>query len=438
MRSGSPAMRYGGWLAAGISAGLVIAFYWEANQSDGRVWNPAVDAGAVGDNHDLTPTALRVRAVPIVELPFQKIDGLVELTKLKRALIKAAPCWPDFKIYKATHALELWGKGATFPAETFSNPFSNEPIPSGETLLNVLLDERAHQELSPYERPLCYRTNYGVSVRTAVSDYGAEGSTAHVDSLLSVLAENGVRTSTPLIMSTANDMTVRDLVTATAIGLSFNNETEWTLNALCRYLPPITTTWQSATEGEVSLDRIAQHLLTRPLGVGSCYGTHVLYSLCVAYRIDGANAILSPTTRTAIEQHFVRVNAELRATQTPRGSWPKRWAETVEDAAIESRPNMPSFRQPGFQELSSTSHHLDWIAIAPENLRPKPEAIQRAANYLVDEVLSLPSDKSAFFYIQITHGLRGVCVLSGFHPAVIVRTHDQDILRGNLSKMNSQ
>ena len=197
-------------------------------------------------------------------------------------------------------------------------------------------------------------------------------------------------------------------------------EIEWTLNALVRYLVPKTTTWTDRHGSEISLDRLTGRLLDQGIGIGSCYGTHAIYTLAVVAHIDNSNAILSQPTRSRLESYFAAVRASLQLTQTPRGSWPKKWHPDVQTYAIETRINMPSFQQEDFQEIFSTGHHLDWIAIAPARLRPNVQSIRRASRYALSELQRLPHDKLSFFYFLFTHVARGLCLLAGKHPAELL------------------
>ncbi len=58
---------------------------------------------------------------------------------------------------------------------------------------------------------------------------------------------------------------------------------------------------------------------------------------------------------------------------------------------------IPSLAQPEFQALASTSHHLEWIGLAPASLRPSDPQIRKAVDFYLDEIERVPDHKIDFF-----------------------------------------
>ncbi len=274
---------------------------------------------ADGNNSTANTSSIRVRPDPIELFSLGADSTLVDLVELKRCLLRMAPSWSTFKIYKLTHALELWGRHVDFPKDLFIQYYSNT-TPGTDDLVNTLLDEEYHQRLSPGETPLLFRIDNGIAVRTSVSQVGTEGGIFHTDAYLSILSECGVTPSTPVRLGNGDVDVLETIIRTSATDLADDQEFEWTLNALVRYFPPWTSEWRDRRGRNVSLDDLANKLLDRKQGVGTCYGLHVPYSLAVAYRVDKAHGILKESTRERIHQYFISALAAMEASRTPRGS----------------------------------------------------------------------------------------------------------------------
>jgi hypothetical protein len=409
-----------------LAAALVIC---------GRLGRRSADSSAVTHRGQNDLSGSRIRRFPLEIRPGKALgaEHQLPLARLRRSLQRLQPSWEMFKIYKLAHAVELWGQSASFEVSPVRHADFHIPSyfkNSGE-MVAVLLDARIHSRNSPHEDAVLFRSRHGVGVRTVPSRVGFEGALLHDDTLLSTLAEAGVSTERVIYVD-GQAATVRDLVTHAMAEVTTSQELEWTLNAFARYLLPHCYQWRSARSGSLlSLDRLTLALLRRPLGVGSCYGIHALYTLTIMDRLDRNFDILRGETRLAIRDRLLTASDMIRLTQTSRGSWPAQWCKNVVIAS--DHRGMVSLHQPQFQELSATSHILEWLSVCGQDLRPAEAGIQRACEFFLNELEAQREEKIDFFYIQFTHGARGVSWLHGIHPADLIATSEQDLASRNFS-----
>lgn len=412
-----------------------VLFSSKSNRSfNSKDVNETLPSEGASAEKEVSPDQL-LRLFPTELKPIETFPRMLDLVELKKVTKRLAPVWPDFKIYKVTHAVELWGRGVEFPAENYPSIYEDNRSPySTKELFQCLLNTEKHEEMSHGEPPLLFRTKWGIGVRNNnPRTISTEGSIKHEDALLSILAESGMSISEPVIVS-GRSFSVKDLVLNSMMEFDEEQELEWTLNSLARYLQPGQHAWKGTNGKDVSLDIITNKLLDQSFGSGACYGTHAVYSLAVISRLDETSSFLLPETRRRIDHYFEEVVESLINTQTARGAWPKYWHKSIFLTDYEKKSNMPSFRQEPFQEILSTGHHLDWIAIAPLRFRPPVECITRACLFTLNHIKQVPTPKIAFFYIQFTHAIRGVCFLSGVHPGVLVLTSDHDLRMFNFPR----
>ncbi|MCA9057878.1 MAG: hypothetical protein KDA85_05245, partial [Planctomycetaceae bacterium] len=90
------------------------------------------------------------------------------------------------------------------------------------------------------------------------------------------------------------------------------------------------------------------------------------------------------------------------AAQDEDGSWPPNWASGA-DAKRLADPNEPIYRR-----VIATGHHLEWLAIAPQELHPPREDIHRAAAWIIRNTLETPQatiDSNYTFYSHVGNAL---------------------------------
>jgi hypothetical protein len=323
-------------------------------------------------------------------------DGLRDL------LSNLAPSWYSFKTARVLHAFRLWGPHAVFPARLFTHPFESRVF-SGAELAAYLLDHRAYRKTVPGEAPLLIRTPYGVTVRTYVADAigNFAGGLAHNDDLLTACGEVDLPTDAP-VYTPGGPATVGDMVRDTVARFTISQELEWSAEALARYLAP-RRSWSNRFGEAFSFDDAAAALLRKTPGEGACAGIHVPYSLTCLYRIHEQHPILSGPTRDRIARYLKAVSLMVVAARQGAGHWSARWAP-----GVKAEPN-PAAEI--FTGVVSTGHHLEWIALAPPDLRPPRDSIGRAVRSVLGLVKTFTTYNRSLAYLELSHLGRALCLL---------------------------
>jgi hypothetical protein len=73
--------------------------------------------------------------------------------------------------------------------------------------------------------------------------------------------------------------------------------------------------------------------------------------------------------------------------------------------------------------LRCTGHHLEWIAIASEDLRPNEDVIQRAVDYVISVLTNVSDGEIEEGYCPYTHAFRALCLLERTSPHELVANH---------------
>jgi hypothetical protein len=226
---------------------------------------------------------------------------------------------------------------------------------------------------------------------------------AHLNQTLATLGAIGVNSSRP-IGCLGGPFTVADAVRSSIATFSLVDEIEWSTLALLYYLPP-QRAWQNRWGETFTFDEIARVLMARPLGQGSCAGTHVLFVLSLMMRVNEQYPIISQESVHAIEQYVSAACQLLQSNQHSTGGWTTSW-----QVPLTSRPSSTSAREMG-GNLLVTGHHLEWIAIAPGDIRPRTAAIQRAVRWCMDELTIDSADALPKDVCARTHAVRAILLL---------------------------
>lgn len=231
---------------------------------------------------------------------------------------------------------------------------------------------------------------------------------AHVDQLLKVLADADIARSTPVVTESASG-SIADLLADSIARFSLEQELEFTALAYCRWLPP-QTEWRNRFNARFSFDDVARKLCGQPLGTGACNGIHGLQAIAQMLAVDKLHPLLSDSSISQIEGHLRECTLCLEANELPSGGWGDAWSGVAGPL-----PDGEQVWSPRFTVISSTGHHLEWIAIAPAELRPATPIVRRAIQALVREVAGMSeSDRSNFkHFLPVSHAARALCQLRG-------------------------
>ena len=292
------------------------------------------------------------------------------------------------------HALRAWHVDAKF---------QDPDAISGEKLRDFLIDYgrfanswKPEKETDALPEPLLQeRPDDGVYVQ-----WGRESNSAsvHHDHLLACLTEAGVPLSQPVFTPNRRDLTFRDVLRQSLRDFRYDErETEWSAMAFGLWLAPTTKSWRLTDGREMSFDMLAKRLLRGHKKMGTCGGTHRLYSLMVLLRLDEQYDILSDDVQQAAYRQLESVRDLLKVTQFEDGHWPYNWP------AGEDAVNKPDLSIPQFRHVIATGHHLEWLAIAPESLHPPREQIRKAAGWITQKTIAMKESEILDNYTFFSH-----------------------------------
>ena len=72
---------------------------------------------------------------------------------------------------------------------------------------------------------------------------------------------------------------------------------------------------------------------------------------------------------------------------------------------------------PTWATVIATGHHLEWLAIAPEDLHPPREQIDRAAQWIIQTTKEQSADDIFRRYTFFSHIGNALALWRGTHPA---------------------
>ncbi len=313
---------------------------------------------------------------------------LVSDDELAAVLKQIVPHFPAKKMKPnhVEHALRTWHVDAKF---------EDPDALSGIQMRDFLVDHgRFLASWGETTEPLLQdRPDDGIYVRWGRDD----GSSVHHDHLLVCLTEAGVPLSQPVFTPTRRDLTFRDVLREALRDFRFDErETEWSVMAFGLWLPP-TKNWELADGREMSFDMLAQRLLRGHKQMGTCGGTHRLYSLTVLLRLDDQFDVVSDDVRANIVKHLESVREILKVSQFEDGHWPYNWPNGEE--AVKK----PDLSIPQSRHVIVTGHHLEWLSIAPEELHPPREQIRQAAAWIIKTTLDMKDSEILDNYTFVSH-----------------------------------
>jgi hypothetical protein len=358
------------------------------------------------------------RDEPLQIAPLYDDPELVSDEELAAVLQQIVPRFSPKKMKPnhVEHALRAWHIDAKF---------QDPEAPSGEQLRDFLIDYatfamswKPEKESESEPTPLLQeRADNGVYVQ-----WGREASSAsvHHDHLLACLTEAGIPLSQRVFTPNRRDLTFRDVLRQALRDFRFDErETEWSVMAFGLWLPPTTKSWRLTDGREMSFDLLAQRLLRGHKKMGTCGGTHRLYSLMVLLRLDEQFDILSDDVQAAVFKHLESVRDILKVGQFEDGHWPYNWP-SGEDAV-----KKPDLSIPLYRHVIATGHHLEWLAIAPESLHPPREQIRKAADWVIAKTVAMTDAEILDNYTFYSHVGNALCLWRQTNPSKFWREWEQ-------------
>jgi hypothetical protein len=237
--------------------------------------------------------------------------------------------------------------------------------------------------------------------RYRIASRRTEAGEQHPGQALSALAEAGV----PLVQtaySGVRSFCVSDLVDECAQSFAFDEEIEWRSVALALYQPEVNE-WKNRRGEVISFDAITNELLRRTRIRGSiehaCWGIHSLYALAVLLSVDADVPLWqNRSLRPQVEAALAAIGDRLARSQLGDGSWDEHW-------------ELPALTHGGTtmdeqKRLLITGHHLEWLALVPNGLRPSKRVLLAAGEFILGKVSELRPDQIIEEICPCSHGLR--------------------------------
>jgi hypothetical protein len=349
------------------------------------------------------PAIVLPRNEPVTIGPRFSDERVITDEQLVAALDRVKPPAEPANTNNFVHALRLWG-----PAADFGDP----AIPTGKQLREYFLDDAAFRRMAGDEAPpLFYRGRDGIEVRS-YDDRITDRTTSsyHTDDLVATLAEVGTPLDTPLYLRDG-EVRVGDLL-ATSLGRFHLDqlEYEWTVIAYARYVFP-QRQWRNKYGERIDVDRLVEEILSHPLDLGPCNGLHRLEALAVLYRADEQFQALSPRTKLKMLLYMKRVSNLLLEAQSAEGYWTRQWPHGAATATTGNQ-SAPSLHD----KLLVTGHHLEWLALAPDEVQPPRETVVRAGQWLAHTLIEMDQKELLDAYGPYTHAARALCLWRGVEP----------------------
>lgn len=301
------------------------------------------------------------------------------------------------------HSLLLFGAGVPLRGDT-----------DRMGALDIVLDADRSATLFDGARALV-QTRYGAAFplveRSTVSAHQC-GAQAHRGQALAALATAGIRLDQPIKLDAGNAGTVRMLLDDLCANFALDGEIYWDCLALSLYLPP---SWTNKFGERLTFDDLATELISRGYDDSACFGTHQLIALTVLLRVDALERVLSKNRRDAVRGCLRDAVALLSRTQEEVGVWSSNWSKQP----IDETPYAKLFgvAPPSLLErVHVTGHHLEWLVLLPDDLRPAEPLLAASAKWLSQTLLAewrhdprWPEDN----YCTATHALRSSAFVLG-------------------------
>lgn len=349
------------------------------------------------------------RTFPLRIEPTGELASLVADRDVRIALQATLPYWDPPGVATMLHALRLWGREAKFPPDINGNE-----VLSGGGMVETLLDnDLCIQRNRNWFDEYLVQTPHGIRIATSHQALSGEllGVT-HVDQLLQVLGEAGVPRDTPVRASSGETGDVGDLLDDSLMRFTLQQELEFSACAFARWLPP-RRSWTNRFGREYAFDDIAAELSSRSFGTGACNGCHVVFALVNLFRADEQMPILSQRIRRGVESRLRECTLLLEENELADGGWNHRWSAA--DRADAEPKNVYGGR---FDRIAVTGHHLEWIALAPAEVRPSIPVLRRAVHALVADIHGCSEPERANFknFWPLSHAARALTLLKDAAP----------------------
>ncbi len=379
-----------------VAAGVAASYAGLSPESKGRVREVAL-------RRDVAPTVAIPRELPLVVEPLHDAPDVVSDQELAAVLYQLRPTFPAEKRKPnfIEHALRCWSVRAKF---------EDPAAMSGQEMLDFLVNHGSYRKSWGEEKadgsPLLQSRDHGIAIRT-----GSDPSeSVHHDHWLASLTEAGVRLDEPVFAPGRRNATIEDVLQEALRDFRLDErEVEWSVMAFGLWISP-ERSWKTTDGREVSFDLLARRLIRGDRKWGVCSGTHRVYSLAVLMRLDDEFHILSADVRKDVEGHLRLIRDLITASQLEDGHWPTNWMDGK--GALEKPADDPNYRK-----VIATGHHLEWLAIVPEEFHVPREQIRRAARWIIDDTVEKSGEEILERYTFYSHVANALSLWRKTHPS---------------------
>ncbi len=321
---------------------------------------PAPPIGSAQEAADL-PFTLTRRSIPRLDLP----DGEVQAIR-----VLSFPLKEGMSASLVLHVLHAHGLEARF---------GHASPASGGELLKLFTDDRAG--IAFFGEPVVSKTRHGI--RCAVAPSRRSAREHHRDQALGVFSELGLPLSTPFTIA-GEAHSLREMLDDSLANYSSRQvEVDWTAFAYALYLPP-KRSWTNKYGEPFTFDDLAESVMARPLGSGSCAGSHLVWAMIALVRVDQEHTpILSPPVREKLRTRLKEVVRGAVESQRPDGSWWTDWHSSLSPS--DARPGVQPNHSTLASRLLATSHIPEWLMHLPEEIPVPVESIHRASGWLYQQ-----------------------------------------------------
>lgn len=334
------------------------------------------------------------------------------------------PPLPDGVSPPSKAAKSLSGLKQAGLAEALHNIRTFEHSPTQydrETAINSLLDYRVAKELYGGEVPFCQTRNGARYIMLSSSRVAAQ---AHPGHALSVLAECGIPSSHGMRLAEGKECHVEDVLNDLVAGFEIGGEVEWQSVALAAYLQK--NHWDNRFGKHFTFDKLTAALMFPIRDNNACGGSHRLYALAFIRQADARKRLLSHAARAALDRFLQGVLSDLQLSQMNDGKlagvpWNaqltqpiRTWCDSHQPEIYDewlhrrdSRPNsMGSMSVTEIDYVVLTGHHLEWIALLPEDWQPSLEWWHSCYRFLERELNEATAADFSTHFCPLSHALR--------------------------------
>jgi hypothetical protein len=240
----------------------------------------------------------------------------------------------------------------------------------------------------------------------------------HPNQFLAILTWAGASLSQPVKLRGNDNLTLADVLESGKMHLRpsqmlavpptdkyGDQELGWSISAIAGSLGS-DAEWKNKWDEDVSLAALIEIALQRPLGWGSCGGTHELFGLAFALYVRQAEGKDLGGVWTRLDAYIDTAKARARASQHGDGSFDYDWARP--DKGDELKTLSPK------RQVHITGHMLEWLVVASSTEEITEPFLRKAYRFLSGckfaKVAITPASRGANIvgYGSLTHAINGM------------------------------